>query len=248
VEGRLSGAAPSLVWCAGVFASGSTWTYNMLRRAGAMLAPERPVVGRFVNAVADLDGIDDAAVLHIVKSHDLADEVAAELGRRAGRIVVTLRDPRDAVTSLMLYQRYGFAAALDVIAGSARFCARLAGDKRALVLRYESGFIDDPATLDRLAGVLGGVLRPDQRTALFALGRRATIEAEIAALPQQPATVRHPPSGDMFDPATQWHLHHAGRSGEVGRFRHMLRVWQIAEVEQRLGDTMAAFGYSAAVG
>jgi hypothetical protein len=43
-------------------------------------------------------------------------------------------------------------------------------------------------------------------------------------------------SGDRLDPRTHWHTHHAGRSGEIGRWRHMLSAAQAAEVEAALGD------------
>ena len=47
------------------------------------------------------------------------------------------------------------------------------------------------------------------------------IEAFIARLEDLPATLRHV-SGDVFDTVSQWHKHHAGRSGEIGRWRRRL--------------------------
>ena len=54
-------------------------------------------------------------------------------------------------------------------------------------------------------------------------------------------------SGDVLDLTTQWHRHHANRTGEIGRWRHELTLPQVAGVEQRLQDWMAACGYRAEV-
>jgi hypothetical protein len=43
---------------------------------------------------------------------------------------------------------------------------------------------------------------------------------------------------------THWHTHHAGRTGEIGRWRQMLTEEQVLEVERLLGDWMDRFCYS----
>jgi hypothetical protein len=156
---------------------------------------------------------------------------------------VSVRDPRDCVTSLMLYQRYRFAPALATVERSARACAQWAGDARTMLLRYEAGFIDRPDTLESLAASFGGTLSGEDRARIFAETRRPAIEAQIARLPELPTSLRHEPSGDVVDLVTQWHTHHARRSGEVGRWRHMLSVAETAAVEQQLSDWMACFSY-----
>jgi hypothetical protein len=241
-----SGAKTAVYWCAGMFASGSTWAYNVMRAILAVTQPDRPAGGRFVNTLDDLHGLADHDTCTVVKSHDLAPEVAAALRPLARRIVVTIRDPRDAVTSLMLYQRYPFDLALQTVAASAQFVGDLAQDERSLLLRYESGFIDDPASLDRIAAWLGGTLPAAARERLFAQSRRGAIEGLIGALPTLPRAQRDARSGDIFDPETQWHAHHAGRSGEVGRWRRALLPGQTAAVERDMAAWMARFGYAPA--
>ncbi len=236
----------SSYWCAGMYASGSTWAYNVMRGIAASAFPGRPVKGRFVNVLADIDGIDDPAFVHVVKSHDMAPEVAAELSRAVERIVVTIRDPRDAVTSLMIYQRYPFDMALTTIANSGNFVAGVASDPRALLLRYESGFTDEVATLDRMAAWFGVALPAEARDRLFAQYRRGAVEGFVAALDTLPQAVRDARSGDIFDPETQWHRHHAGRSGEVGRWRRTLMPGQVGAIEREMRDWMARFDYEAA--
>jgi len=229
-----------------MYASGSTWAYNVMRSVAASLHGDKPVRGRFVNTLAEAGGLEDDASVHVVKTHDVPADAAAELLRLATRIVVTVRDPRDAVTSLMLYQRFPFPLGLEWVARSAAFVGGLADDPRALLLRYESGFTEAPATLDAIARHFGGALPAAERDLLFAQHARAAVEGWIAALETQPQSVRDARSGDIFDPETQWHRHHAGRSGEVGRWRRMLLPWQVAAVEREMGAWMARFGYAPA--
>jgi hypothetical protein len=233
----------AVFWCAGMFASGSTWVYNVMREAAALHAPPRPVSARFVNTRADMTGLDDTTARHVVKSHDLAEDTAAALSAYASALVVTIRDPRDAVTSLMLYQRYPFHMAVETIAKSAHFVGGFAGDARALLLRYEDNFTDQPATIDRIAAHLGMPLAAAERDRIFAATRRQAVEGLITALAGQPHTQHDKRTGNFFDPTTQWHKHHLGRTGEIGRWRRALTSAQAAAVDAALPDWMARFGY-----
>jgi hypothetical protein len=234
-------------WCLGMYASGSTWVFNATMKVAATVVPQTPVFGCFVTRNEELDFLADRSRLPIVKSHDTDEAAAVTLAQRADAVLISIRDPRDCVTSLMLYQHYGFANALASIERTARFCARFVSHPGAMLLRYESGFIDDPMTLDLIAASLRGRLAVDDRARIFAETRRPAIEAHIARLEVLPTTLRDQRSGDMVDTATQWHTHHADRTGEVGRWRHTLTLQQVAAIEQRMQDWMAAFGYRADV-
>lgn len=236
-----------MLWCLGMYASGSTWVFNAALKIAAIVAPAKPAIGRFVVAHHELDLLQDSTHLAIIKSHDTDEAAATELARLADGVLLSIRDPRDCVTSLMLYQRYRFADALASVERTARYCARFVAHPKVSVLRYESGFIDDIATLDLIARSLGGELTSADRLQIFAETRRPAIEAFIARLDALPTALRHEASGDVVDTATQWHTHHADRTGEVGRWRSMLTAQQIAAIEQRMQDWMAAFGYPAEV-
>jgi hypothetical protein len=221
-----------------MYASGSTWVFNAAMKVARAIVPAGNVTSRYVVSAAELEGIPD-----IVKTHETDEAAAAILCQAADAILVSIRDPRDCVTSLMLYQRYRLAQALEAVERSANACTRIAADARTLLLRYEDGFIDDPATLDRIAASFGGRLADADRGRIFAETRREAVEGYIAGLAERPATVRDAASGDLVDPTTQWHSHHAHRSGEVGRWRHMLALAEVAIIEQRMQHCMAAFGY-----
>lgn len=236
-----------MLWCLGMYASGSTWLFNAAMMIGAAVAPASPLVGRYVDSADGLDSLNNQAGLAVIKTHDVEEAAVGILGGRADSILISIRDPRDCVTSLMIYQRYGFVRALETTERSARACSRFVTDPRAALLRYETGFIDEPATLDQIATALGGTLGVADRARIFADTRREAIEAHIAKLPELPTALRDSASGDVVDTVTQWHTHHANRSGEVGRWRHLLTLADVAIIEQRLGDWMAAFAYPAEV-
>ena len=232
-----------MVWGLGMYASGSTWVFNVLLKLAETLAPGLPRESRFVASIGDVGSLQRARKLVLVKSHETDAPAEAALAQTADQIVVSIRDPLDVVASVMLYQKRDFLPALDLIEKAVRQCARLAADPRALLLRYESGFVDDPTTLDRLATRLGGMLPVAERTKLFAATRRREVERYIAGLRGKPGVLIHKESGDLLDPATHWHTHHANRTGEVGRWKRTLTAAQAAEVNARLGDWMAAFLY-----
>jgi hypothetical protein len=239
-------------WCLGMHSSGSTWAYNVTMQIAASLFPTRQVQPHFVYATPQTQlryvghthrALPDDRSIDIVKSHNIDDEdQVAALATHADAIVVTIRDPRDAVVSLMLYQRFQFQHSLSLVERSARLCARFAGEPRSLLLRYETGFADDVTTLDRIAETFKQQLTASDRDRIFASARRSAVEALIAELPRQ-SKLLSGRSGDLFDPTTHWHAHHAGRTGEIGRWRQMLTETQAAEVERQLGDWLDRFAY-----
>jgi hypothetical protein len=219
-----------------MYASASTWLFNVARQlhnaAGA-----GPVATQFVSGRADFSGFDDPSVTRIVKSHEISDEpTLLDLARRTTRILVTMRDPRDAATSLMRYHGYDFAAAKPLIEQAARLCMGFARDRRAMLLHFESGFAQSSASVARVAAHLGYPPDPDAEARIFAAHQRQEIEKHIAGLDRMPGALMDPISGDRLDPHTHWHTHHAGRDGEIGRWRRVLSPAQAASLSDALAD------------
>jgi hypothetical protein len=105
----------------------------------------------------------------------------------------------------------------------------------------ESRFTEDPATIDRIAGSIGRELPRHDRDRIFEESRRENVEKLISNLEQLPGARRA--GEDLFDLDTQWHKLHAGRTGEVGKWRRTLSEGQIARIEARLHDRMANLDY-----
>jgi len=232
-----------VVWGLGMYASGSTWVFNVLLKLAETLAPDLPRENRFVSQSGDVGELRPGRRLLLVKSHETDAKAEAALATAAQFVAVSIRDPLDVVASAMLYQKRSFEESLDLAEKSALICARLAADKRALLLRYEAGFVDDPVTLDRLAARLGGALPVADRSRIFAATRRREIERYIAELLRKPGVLIHRESGDLLDPATHWHTRHANRTGEVGRWKRTLSPAQVTAVERQLAGWMAVNFY-----
>jgi hypothetical protein len=230
-------------WCLGTYASASTWIYNVTLKVAAALYPGRSVVGRFVTSFNELDLLVDAAHIFIAKTHDLDPMAEAALAQYADAILVSIRDPRDCLASLLTYQKLSFDDALGKVVRSATISGRFADHPNAVLLRYEDQFSDDPRTIDRIARTFGHQLAAEDCNRIFAETRRSVVESFIAELDSLPTVFHHTDPLETLDLTTQWHRHHRGRTGEVGRWRRELTQSQSDEVEQNLRPFMECFGY-----
>ena len=181
----------------------------------------------------------DTARFAVVKSHEIDVQAGAWLDARARCILITLRDPRDAVLSLIRYQRLDFPTALDIAERSAMACITRADDRRALILRYEDGFTEDPTTVERAAKAMGYELCAADYKRILADNRREAVETYIAQLARSGRVLRQVGGDDFFDPITHWHKHHAGRTGRIGGWREGLASGQSKMIEDRFSDRMA---------
>ncbi|MSO99897.1 MAG: hypothetical protein EXR07_02420 [Acetobacteraceae bacterium] len=229
-------------WCQGMYASGSTWVVHALRSTGSLLFPDRPHTTLFVETADDLPLGWSRSERLIVKTHHLDGTAATLLLRGAKHIWISVRDPRDCVASLMTYMNEDFETALDNVAKSAWQCERVIASRKGTLLRYEDRFFDEPATLDRFAGCFARALSNEDRESLFQLTRRDAIERMIRSFDPK-ETVDDGFPGHRVHIPTQWHTHHANRTGEIGRWRQSLDPAQISDVERFLCPWMERFGY-----
>jgi len=236
-----------MYWCLGMYASASTWTYNLVKQIAATLLPDRPVLSRFV---ADELPTPQEAEAHtvVVKTH--ASIAYEELARRATAIIITIRDPRDAIASLLTHNKVPFEMALNVTEATAGMCGHFMSDPRAVALKFEDRFFDDPATVARIAARFPGMLSDADAARIFAALRRGAVDSFIANLDALASakTEFDDVTGhwDTYDPLTGWHKHHARRTAEIGRWRRELTPEQAVAIEQRLGRWMKRFGYAPA--
>lgn len=222
----------SLIWCLGLYGSASTWTFNVVRLLHH--AAGVPVRGQFAfeNMAPDILAKPGN---QIVKSHEIEDGPALSyLQDQARLILITIRDPRDAVTSLIRSHESDFADALTYVEKVLQLCARMATRPNAHLLRYETRFFEDPATIPALAELLGYEVSAIAMKGIFNRLTRAEVEKYIATLPGKLGILVNPTKSDYLDAETHWHTHHAGRKGEVGGYRGWLQEDQIKDIEERL--------------
>jgi hypothetical protein len=220
-----------MILCLGLYGSGSTWAFNAVRDVGR--ACNVPITSCYAETLAPILALPPG--LAIIKAHHLDKAAASYVHQHATHIILTIRDPRDAALSLHERVYPKFPQALAMLAKSIAFAQTYATDPRCSLLRYEAGCIDNPNTLDLFATLFNQTLTTTQRDTLFTETRRAAIDAKIATLPTAP--------GDVYDPETQWHRHHATRPGTTGRWRDVLTTRQIAAVEKKCRRFMERFKY-----
>jgi hypothetical protein len=240
---RYSRSVPphSIIITAGLFGSGSTWMFNIVNTMLSLNFPEARLLRIYTEEFLDEDIPRDGMDCVVAKTH--RPPSAVRLLARVSNIpiLLTLRDPRDAVASMMRRFGYEFGGALEFIRLSGEALAPLVSSPNVLLLRYEDGFTRKAETIDAVAARLGLKLSTSTREAVRAALTPSAVSASIADLTAR-GTFGDPPRVEMFDPDTHWHPNHVG-DGRVGKWREILTNSQAAEVQSATRDFRAAFHY-----
>lgn len=229
---------PGLVLCAGLKSSASTWLYNAV--IGLLRADGRRVAAFYADDIADFPRGAERADTIVVKTH-IPSPALQFAARMAGAVVfVTVREPRDAVASLMRRFHHRFDNCLREVAPGAAAMAELT-QMKPCVLRYEHRFYERGETMDRVAAHLGVKVNSATLRAIAATLTPDKVTAKIARLARA-GTFGAKPDPDRFDPKTHWHPGHVG-DGSIGKHFGVLSPRQARYV---LGATRAfrtTFGY-----
>lgn len=237
-------------WCVGMYASASTWLFNVARAIAETSVGSDAYRSCFVQRMSDIQARlpPDVRPVTVVKSHETYEGADSWLAARARSILVTIRDPRDAVLSMMRHQQYDFETSVEYAIRSAIACAQHVNDPRALVLRFEDGFTTDSKTVGRVAAAMGCDITADDVDRIHQAHTRAAVEAKIAELGRSNRILRQVDGPDYMDLETQWHLHHANREGRVGIWRSELGGARLNEVQFRMGALMELLNYACEYG
>ena len=239
----MAGPAP-IILCAGQYGSASTWLYNAVH--ALMEAEYGPVHQHIHRQFADSPdqlprAVDPAAPL-LLKTHAPTRGLRWLAARGGGRAILSIRDPRDAVASLMARFHFDYALCRDRVEQTCQALPLLPDAVPCLVLRYEDGFSQDPATLARIARFLG--LKPSSR-----LRRRVfddltpdAVRTRIAAMLEAGALGPNP-TAHSHDGTSHWHPGHVG-DGLPGKFATVLTAGQAADIARRGAGFAEAFGYA----
>ena len=239
----MSDAPLARVLTAGLHGSASTWVFNVARELMGAAYGVDSVHPCHAAKPADLD----AAILppgrHIVAKTHGWPGLAAFAQAWPGRLVLSVRDPRDAVVSLM--ERFGetFERSAQGVTHDCKAAMECAQAGFA-VLRYEDRFFDNAVTVDRLAAYLGLTVPDAELARIFAAYRTESVRefaAGVKALPPE----RQQGEGDFrFDRLTQITHNHIGNA-QAGKWRERLDTGQRAALTQHFRPFLAAFRYPA---
>jgi len=230
-----------IILCAGQYGSASTWLYNAVHALLAAEHGEVRVHRQFADSADALPARPDDRAL-VLKSHAPAASLRWLIARGGGKVLLTLRDPRDAAASLLHRFGFGYGLVAERVTRSSAMLPLLADSGLPLMaLRYEDGFPDRPETLARVARFLGLKTAPAQRAKVFESLTPAAVRAEITRL-EQGGAFGPEPNAHSHDGLTHWHPGHVG-DGAVGKFATVLGEGQIGDIIRRTRTYQDAFAY-----
>lgn len=233
---------PVVLVC-GMFSSASTWAFNAAVDLVRLTMPCHVAFAASLDADTRLP-LPPAGTVLVLKTHGWGDPAAFLARHPETRCIVTVRDPRDAVVSLMQRFGYDFGHALAYAAHGAAGIVGAALRPDSLLLRYENGFMDQAATVRRIAGHLGLQPGDEQVEALFGRLQPDAVRAAIAEAERLDRFPKGLPPGETADPLTQWHPGHIG-DRQVGKHARLLDRDRQTAVATRLAPYMERFGYAA---
>ncbi|WP_162488246.1 hypothetical protein [Azospirillum lipoferum] len=230
-----------IVLVCGMFSSASTWTFNVVVDLLRLTTPCHVAFAAILNGETRLPTPPNGTAL-VLKTHGWGDP-AAFLDRHPDiRCLVTIRDPRDAVVSLMQRFDYGFDHALSYAAQGAGGIVGAACQPESLLLRYENGFMDQAMTIGLIAAHLSLQPSAAEMEALFQRLRPDAVQATIVEAELKNRFPKGLPPGETADPATQWHPGHIG-DRLIGKYARFLDQTRQTAVVARMAPYMAHFGY-----
>lgn len=247
-------SAPGKIFlCAGLKSSGSTWLYNavvqLLEQANGCFgrsAPAAPIVPFYADNVREFPHDAERASVIVVKTHRPSNALEF-LGRYAhATVFITVREPRDAIASLM--QRFGhrFEPCLREVSTNAARLVDLLRNEDVVILRYEDRFYERPETLDVLSRQLHLNISKRVLRRIFSSLSASNVEKRIRYLSARGAFGTSP-SPDSFDPRTHWHPGHIG-DRRIGKYDPILSCKMQQRVLLAMQDYCTVFRYSTRLG
>ncbi len=226
-----------MVFSCGLHSSGSTWMFNLVREIA--IAAGLPFLSQFAGEEADFIPVLSHGARLIVKVCAPPPGMRTFIAASHEPVTLTVRDPRDAIVSLM--NRFGdsFEDALDKVAGDAEHACwagqDAAGSGVALRRRV---YHRRRRRSTRSPSLLGATLSAAQRTSILHKLERDEVRKTIDELAGP-----NPPDAGL-DLVTHWQVNHIG-DGRVGKFADVLSPIQQAAVIARAREFCAHFGYDA---
>jgi len=247
VARRAARRSAELILCAGLKSSGSTWLYNAVvqlcrdRDARRSTTFSPGVLPFYAETVEDFPSAAARAAVLVVKTHVPSPGLVRVANFVNGKIFITVREPRDAIASVMQRFDHRFDGCLKEIAASASRLVDIASSARATILKYEDGFCSNPETVNTVGRELAIRSSKATRAKIFQALTPSRIQRKIDTLMTR-GLFGMSPGPDSFDPETQWHPGHVGDL-RIGKYSELLSP----KMQQLVLDSTAAyckkFGY-----
>lgn len=221
----------------GMYSSGSTWVFNVMKQ----LLEEDGPVSAFYGEVVDENFERQRSDRCLIKCHGPHVSMRVLASAVKAPIMLTVRDPRDAVTSFM--QRFGrsFDETLQMVSLGGLMICELADRCDPLIFEYSDHFTDRIGTVEAIASRMRLQTNAAQRRRVFESLTSVAVKNYIGRLVSERALDAADPVGSV-DAPTQWHPGHVG-DGKVGKFKDFLSPEQIRETARVTAKYCRQFGY-----
>lgn len=219
--------------CGGLMRTGSIAMWQVMREIVLKGDGNAPKLGTYFFKYSDTWAKKDKYTL--IKTHDYHSSLADPIKNKRCKVVVTIRDQRDVVVSLMNFNDYGFdkAIAARAFKGNVKNYYEWIDkvpDDDLLIVKYEDFIGDRTTTILEVAEFLeiniavGEAKKIDRKWNIQANRKRAKDKHKIDS-----------------------HNYMAGRhinSGEAEQWKTALTQEQVAYIEEELGKWFVSVGYS----
>lgn len=238
-------AQPTVLCTIGMHGSASTWVFNVARELLGATFGEAQILPFFADRLEHLpDARAQSGLRLIIKSHEGSDELEAWLDAAGAQRILSIRDPRDAVLSLVQRFGMGLNPSVGAILRDAARVQRLAANG-APIWRYEDRFYDSPESVGHLASQLGLTPPAELQEAIFQRYRTAAVREFANSLSTLPETRLTQVGPFAMDKVTQILGPHIG-DGTIGKWRGLPAQLQL-QLNDIFGPFLAQFGYAEAV-
>jgi len=199
----------------GLHGSASTWVFNVVRELMIAAVGDGRVVAVYADDVSHLPDVSEREHL-VIKSHHGSDALEDWLKQRGARVILSVRDPRDACLSMSQRFETPLGATVRWLANDCNRMMRLARAGYPL-LRYEDRFFDQSETVIRLANMLPAPVTGELALSIFERYETAAVKTFGANLPADRVQMVQQ---FMMDKVTQIHASHIG-DGRSGKWRDL---------------------------
>lgn len=229
----------------GPLSSASTWVGNIVAQIVQRGDPGREYIRSYADSLALLKRMPQTNRCNItMKSHHPGKELGLLAKSGAAKVIMTMRDPRDCVASLMQrFERPFDQSCRDIESSLAHIDEIWSSD--VLRLRYESRFMDKVETIEQIATYLDVPLGRELIQNLHKRFSFSEVKKYIETIPSLPASERNLDGGNISDRRTGFFANHM-TDGLTGKYARVLDETQKCVVNDRFGYYLARFGYAAA--
>jgi hypothetical protein len=227
-----------IILCVGLPRSGSTWVYNTILqicnisgKCSGVYSDEIP------SNLSDLIAENEIIV---IKSHSPTKNLVRFVNFIGGKIVLSVRDPRDCISSLISAFNFKKIEAVNFVLSSAIAIQEIIRDGEYHVIKYED-CTDRLHEVERISREISYQLDENQLQSLHESLKSHNVKTQIESFVRDGLIDPENPSGSYMS-ETHWHPNHIG-DGKIGKYHEFIEFDEFDYIERIFSKFMDHFEY-----